>query len=257
MKIEAIKAFNDNYIWALINEQSVALVDPGDAKPCIDFINLNNLTLTAILITHHHADHTGGVKELVAACGDQVSVYGPENSEYSPIEHLLTQGSECQLPLLNLSLSVLSLPGHTLDHIAYYSKEHNFVLCGDTLFSGGCGRVFEGSYEQMYQALNKLSELPDNTKIYCTHEYTLANLHFALTVEPENTALVHYFNQVTQLRDNNQITLPTTLAHEKLINPFLRSEQPTVIESAAMYTGEKVMAGLSTFSAIRQWKDNF
>lgn len=271
INITHIKAFKDNYIWALqpSQSQSVILVDPGQAAPCIEFIEKHNLTLEAILITHHHADHTGGIEALCeysSAQGRTATVYGPHNQHINGIEVFLKENDMVNITIpkasgeqQTLTLSVLELPGHTLDHIAYFfeAEQNKAIFCGDTLFSGGCGRLFEGTPAQMLTSLNKLAALPANTAVYCTHEYTLANLHFALAVEPNNIELIQYFNQVTWQRENEEITLPTSIGHELKINPFLRSVQPDIIESASIYAEKTISSPVEVFTAIRAWKDNF
>jgi len=260
VKVSAIKAFNDNYIWAITTDNSnkLALVDPGDAQVCIDYIEQHKLALTSILITHHHADHTGGVKSLIDYCqkiGQQVTVYGPKHEKISHLDILLSQGNIVELTDLNLSLSIIDLPGHTLGHIAYYGSD--ILFCGDTLFSGGCGRIFEGSPLQMHQSLNKLKALPEKTLVYCTHEYTLANLEFALTVDPLNSELVNYYNQVKHIRESSGISLPSSILREKQINPFLRSADLNIKQSAIEYSGKTLNDEMEVFTVIRQWKDNF
>lgn len=284
INITHINAFKDNYIWAIQPNQSqeVILVDPGQAEPCIEFIEQHNLTLKAILITHHHADHTGGIEALCeysSAKNQSVTVFGPHNHKISGLDVMVKEGDLVSIDIMTadnipqvLTLSVIDLPGHTLDHIAYFyqveaegelennaNTEHNkrAVFCGDTLFSGGCGRLFEGTPEQMFNSLGKLTALPADTAVYCTHEYTLANLHFSLAVEPNNIELIQYFNRVTWLRENGEISLPSSIAHELKINPFLRAEQPDIIQSASIYAEKTVSSPVEVFTAIRAWKDNF
>jgi hydroxyacylglutathione hydrolase len=266
--VTAIPAFTDNYFWAItspnvkpVNEgmlKPVALVDPGDAKPCITFLEENNLQLCAILITHHHADHTGGVAELKEYClnkGWPLTVYAPENEKITHVDIRVKGKQVIEINALELSFEIIDLAGHTLDHIGYYSSD--VVFCGDTLFSGGCGRIFEGSPQQMLSALTRLTDLPNRTHVYCAHEYTLANLTFALAVEPQNAELVHYYNQVVTRRANNISTVPTSILLEKKINPFLRCHQQEIINSAFDFSGEKPTDTLETFTIIRQWKDQF
>ena len=242
--ITAIPAFTDNYFWAitspnlnLVDEETlkpVALVDPGDAKPCIKFLEENNLQLCAILITHHHADHTGGVAELKSYCESKnwpITVYAPENKKIAHADIRVKDKQIIEITALELSFEVIDLAGHTLDHIGYYAND--VVFCGDTLFSGGCGRIFEGTPKQMLTALTRLTDLPDRTHVYCAHEYTLANLTFALAVEPKNAELVHYYNQVIDRREKNISTIPTSILLEKKINPFLRCKQQEIINSAS------------------------
>jgi len=263
-KITPIKAFSDNYIWAIRhpNTKTVALVDPGDAAVCIDFLEKNHCSLNAILITHHHPDHTGGISELRAYCRQQqwpLTVYGPANENIPHCDVKLSEKDMVNLVELSISFQVIDLPGHTAGHIAYFANEGVIPLlfCGDTLFSGGCGRLFEGSAEQMLNSLTKLSNLPESTQVYCTHEYTQANLKFALTVEPKNVALKDYSNKVNELRTKELSTIPTSIKVEKQINPFLRSHEQAVQISAAQFDSNSQTSTLGTFTTIRRWKDQF
>ena len=255
-----IKAFSDNYIWAISsqNKPALAIVDPGDADVCIDYIEQNNKQLSAILITHHHSDHVGGINKLVQYCQDNawpLTVYGPENESIPHCDIKLNEHSTFVLNNLALEFSVIELPGHTSGHIAYLTQDSLF--CGDTLFSGGCGRLFEGTAAQMLNSLEKLSSLPEKTHVYCAHEYTKANLDFALTVEPSNRELVYYYNQVLQKRTQNIATIPTSILQEKMINPFLRCHRESLMASASEFSGKSVTDPLSAFTIIRAWKDNF
>jgi len=262
--ITAIKAFSDNYIWAITNKSnnSTALVDPGDAKVCIDFLKKHQLSLSAILITHHHPDHTGGIEELIVYCQQQqcpLTIYGPANEVISHCDVKLIENDLVNLPELNISMRVIDVPGHTFGHIAYFSESdtQSFLFCGDTLFSGGCGRLFEGSPTQMLNSLTKLANLPETTKVYCAHEYTQANLNFALTVEPQNDVLINYNNQVRELREKDISTIPTSIKIEKQINPFLRCAQLSVQASAKDFSPSTKSTELDTFTTIRRWKDQF
>ncbi|OKY26579.1 hydroxyacylglutathione hydrolase [Thalassotalea sp. PP2-459] len=260
IQVNAIKAFTDNYIWALFvpGFSKAVLVDPGDASVCIDFIEKNNLQLDAILITHHHPDHVGGVSELNQYCINKewsIDIFGPKHKDIPCVTTFVEDTDIIEIPSLSLTLTVMTLPGHTLEHVAYYDNKKLF--CGDTLFSAGCGRLFEGSPAQMLDSLHKLITLPENTAVYCTHEYTLANVNFALTIEPSNLALVNYYNKVVQLRKNNQITLPSTIKQELAVNPFLRCNEPEVQQSAVEHSQIQNKDELSVFTAIRAWKDNF
>jgi len=273
--VTAIPAFSDNYIWAIGKNKSeqnsnVVLVDPGDAQVCINYLQRNQLNLVAILITHHHQDHVGGIKELVEfqqqhnSTNKVLRVYGPANENIPCCTHKLSEGDLVNIDEISLTFHVLDIPGHTSGHIAYFSSNatkytDNFPLlfCGDTLFSGGCGRLFEGTAEQMLNSLNKLAGLPQNTKVYCAHEYTLANLKFALEVEPNNQSLLNYVKEVKQLRANNQATIPTTISLEKQINPFLRTELAQVKKAAQQYCQKSITNSVECFSKIRAWKDNF
>jgi hydroxyacylglutathione hydrolase len=266
--VTAIPAFTDNYFWAITSPCSdivnrdtlkpVVLVDPGDAKPCIKFLEENNLQLCAILITHHHADHTGGIAELKSYCQNKqwpLTVYAPENKKIAYVDVRVKDKQIIEIAPLKLSLEVIDLAGHTLDHIGYYTND--MVFCGDTLFSGGCGRIFEGSPKQMLQALTRLTNLPERTHVYCAHEYTLANLTFALAVEPRNAELVHYYNQVIERREQGLSTIPTSILLEKKINPFLRCQQLEIINSATNFSGNAPINELETFTIVRQWKNQF
>ncbi|GAA6173709.1 hydroxyacylglutathione hydrolase [Colwellia sp. KU-HH00111] len=264
VNVQSIKAFSDNYIWALTSKESqaLALVDPGDADSCIAFIEKNQLVLTAILITHHHADHTGGINQLRHYCQKKqwpLTVYGPANELIPHCDVKLDESHTVHLSALNIELEVIDLPGHTAGHIAYFTRCNTqpILFCGDTLFSGGCGRLFEGTAKQMLASLTKLTHLPDDTQVYCAHEYTQANLKFALTVDPKNQALIDYNNQVNQLRANNQATIPTTIETEKQINPFLRSEELSVQASAIAFKASTKTNSLDVFTTIRSWKDQF
>nr|WP_026375319.1 hydroxyacylglutathione hydrolase [Aestuariibacter salexigens] len=253
LSIHPIPAFNDNYIWCIQRDNHAVVVDPGDAAPVLAYCKDNNLSLTAILITHHHWDHTDGIADLLVAFPG-IPVYGPHN-DIATISHRLAEGDSVSLDELQLTLSVLAVPGHTLDHIAYVSDIGLF--CGDTLFSGGCGRLFEGTPAQMHQSLNKLMSLPGDMPVFCTHEYTLANLKFARAVDPQNAALEKYQRWAEQQRQHGKPTLPSNIANERDINPFVRTGQPDVIASAATHSGQSDIAGEQVFAALRGWKDNF
>lgn len=258
--VTAIAAFSDNYIWAISGENSdkVAIVDPGDAEVCLRYLKENFLQLADILITHHHTDHIGGIKTLVefaASQGYKVNVYTPINNNIDHSTKSVKEGDKIDLPYLELSLDVVDVPGHTLGHIAYYTA--GALFCGDTLFSGGCGRLFEGTPKQMLHSLEKLISLPDHTKVYCAHEYTQANLDFALTVEPSNFELIDYYNQVNEKRAQNISTIPTTILQEKTINPFLRTNQDEIYDSALAFDANCVKDQEDVFRVIRKMKDNF
>lgn len=255
LKLMAIPAFADNYLWMLHDGQHALVVDPGDAAPVLQVLERHGLELTSILVTHHHADHTGGVDTLRDATG--AKVYGPA-SERIPRPYLpLREGDRAQA--MGLDFQVIDVPGHTAGHIAFYTPEVNgqpLLFCGDTLFSGGCGRLFEGTPAQMLASLDKLAALPPQTRICCTHEYTLGNLKFARAVEPDNADLMAYDAQCVKLRQRNQPTLPTSLAQELLINPFLRTRHATV-KTAALHFDAAAQDDISVFAAIRQWKNQF
>lgn len=253
MNIEPIKAFTDNYIWVIINEanKSLWVVDPGDAKPVIEYIKTHHLNLSGILITHHHYDHCGGVAKLRQKYA--VPVYGPKHSDILAT-HVVTDKQKIFLPECDLSFEVLAIPGHTLEHIAYYCAQRHLLFCGDTLFSAGCGRVFEGTAQQMVDSLMTLAHLPDDTLVYCAHEYTLKNLQFAKLVEPQNEDIAHQLAFVRNLAAKP--SLPTTLALEKKMNPFLRTHVATVITAAEAKVGKPLSEAVNVFAAIREWKNN-
>jgi hydroxyacylglutathione hydrolase len=258
--VSAITAFSDNYIWCIQskNNQTAVLVDPGDADVCIDYIKKHNLRLTDILITHRHPDHVGGVSQLRNFCQQQnwpLTVYGPtlEATEHCNVK--LKDGDSVCLNDLNIDFIVIDVPGHTLGHIAFLGDDNLF--CGDTLFSAGCGRVFDGTYEQLHHSLNKLTNLPEKTRIYCAHEYTLANLDFALAVDPNNNELINFYNQVRERREQNRSTIPSSIAVEKKINPFLRCFDQAIQASANQYSNTQVTSELATFTTLRQWKNSF
>lgn len=262
IKITPIKAFSDNYIWAITNENVATLVDPGDADVCIEFLEKNQLTLNAILITHHHSDHTGGINALVGYCQTKqwaLTVYGPALENIPHCDIKLKENNNIVLNDLNITFQIIDLPGHTAGHIAYFAHDHKTptLFCGDTLFSGGCGRLFEGSPEQMLTSLTKLSDLPEHTRVYCTHEYTQANLAFALSVEPDNQALIDYNNKVNELRAKGHSTIPSTIQLEKKINPFLRCHMKSIQASARQFSSETNLTTQDTFTTIRRWKDQF
>ncbi len=216
-----IPAFNDNYIWLIKNSHNhqAAVVDPGDAKPVLDYCQQHDITLCAILITHHHSDHTGGIADLVKHYN--IPVYGPAHENIPHCDHKLNENDQIVIEKIDqLKLKVFDIPGHTSGHIAYYGND--WLFCGDTLFAGGCGRLFEGTAKQMHQSLAKLKVLPFNTKVFCAHEYTQANLAFALTIEPNNFDLQQRIDEVNQLRQQQQPTIPSTIAIELKTNPFLR-----------------------------------
>ncbi|MCB1648200.1 MAG: hydroxyacylglutathione hydrolase [Pseudomonadales bacterium] len=261
LQIQAVPAFQDNYIWLLRQENSseCIVVDPGDAAPVMRILSREALTLAAILITHHHADHIGGIAALQAAFPD-ARVIGPSSARIPSIQESVHQG-DC-VELAGLQFQVLHIPGHTLEHIAYYLPSgplcpSGAVFCGDTLFSGGCGRVFEGTPGMMLASLEKLQQLPAPTLVYCAHEYTQANLRFALTVEPDNPDLLERVQQVQTLREAEQASLPSTIALEGRTNPFLRCHIGVVAESVARHTGQAIADRVTTFAGLRAWKDHF
>jgi hydroxyacylglutathione hydrolase len=253
LEVVPVKAFKDNYIWTLRNASHAAVVDPGEARPVLEFIEREGLRLAAILATHHHADHVGGIAEILAV--HAAPVYGPKNEPIATLSRAVAEGDRVRIPELELEFSVLDIPGHTRAHIAYYGA--GSLFCGDTLFACGCGRLFEGTADQMYASLQKLRALPDDTKVYCGHEYTLANIGFAKAVEPRNQALAKREQRDRRSQDAGKPTLPSTLGEEKATNPFLRCSEPAVVESVNKYLGSRVSDPVRVFAAIREWKNRF
>ena len=254
-KIEVIplRAFKDNYVWTLRNARCAAVVDPGEAQPVLDYLAAEKLQLVAILATHHHQDHVGGIAELRQKYA--VPVYGPRGEPIATLTHPVGGTDRVAVDELGVSFEVLDIPGHTRAHIAYYGA--GSLFCGDTLFACGCGRLFEGTADQMYASLDKLARLPDDTKVYCGHEYTLANIGFAKAVEPGNAALRLREERDRGLREAGRPTLPSTLGEEKATNPFLRCLQPAVVDSVNKYLGSRVSDPVRVFAAIRDWKNKF
>jgi len=252
-EIVPIPAFQDNYIWLLRVGNNAAVVDPGDASVVESYLAHHGLTLTAILITHHHADHTGGIALLTR--NRDIPVFGPSAQPIDGVTVCVGEGDEVVVPGLNWQAKVLEVPGHTRTHIAYFSP--GVLFPGDTLFSGGCGRLLGGTAAQLHASLTRLSSLPGDTKVYCTHEYTLANLAFAREAEPHNTERDQWFETCKALRANGLPTLPSTIDQEKLINPFLRADRPEVIEALKTRTGQAPNTSLASFTALRAWKDVF
>ncbi|MBX9409427.1 hydroxyacylglutathione hydrolase [Pseudomonas baetica] len=254
IQISALPAFTDNYIWLLQDHrtQRCAVVDPGDAAPVQAWLAAHpGWVLSDILITHHHHDHVGGVERLKQASG--ATVYGPA-SENIPARDVALNDNDT-VNVLGWDFDVYAVPGHTLGHIAYY--HHGLLFCGDTLFAAGCGRLFEGTPEQMHHSLSRLAALPEDTLVYCTHEYTLSNLKFAAAVEPSNPDIAARLEKVIQQRQNNVMTLPSTLSLEKLTNPFLRTSERLVTQKVDEREGAQNRAPSEVFAALRAWKDKF
>ena len=258
IKIEAIPAYEDNYIWCLFDSETrqAIVVDPGDAQPVLTTLEALNLELAAIFITHHHFDHVGGVEQLLAT--HPCTVYGPANDAINSINVSLTEGDH--VDALGLSFQINCVPGHTLDHIAFYADNVDggpVLFCGDTLFAGGCGRLFEGDAAMMVNSLGKLSAMAGDTRVYCAHEYTLANLKFASAVEPGNDELQQRIVSDSAKREQAIPTVPSLLSLEKATNPFLRCDVGTVIDSAQRKKGSLCRDPVEVFATIRSWKDNF
>ncbi|MEE2731935.1 MAG: hydroxyacylglutathione hydrolase [Pseudomonadota bacterium] len=258
LTLHPIPAFTDNYIWCIHDNQSAYVVDPGQAEPVLEYLRDRSLALKGILITHHHWDHVSGIEPLLQAFSG-IPVWGPANETIPGRTHDLHQGDTLSLDW-GLEFRVLEVPGHTSGHIAFYS-EHSplgpLLFCGDTLFSSGCGRLFEGTPEQMHHSLQALAALPGTTQVCCTHEYTTANLAFAKAVEPGNQAIQERAQAVARLRAQNLPSLPSTIQLERQVNPFLRVREPAVLESLRQNCGGLPANEVESFATLRQWKDNF
>ena len=254
LNVHSIPAFVDNYIWSIEDGSSAIVVDPGQAEPVIEHLQSKGLDLVAVLVTHHHGDHVGGINRLKELY-PQAKVTGFKNSTYPGIEHPYAEGDA--FTLLGMEFRLIEVPGHTLDHVAYFTHLNNkpILFCGDSLFSGGCGRLFEGSAEQMYASLSKIKALPEDTLIYCAHEYTMANLHFAATLNPGNADLMEYQSLCAAKRDCNESTIPTCLQTEIKVNPFLRETDPEIIDNLEKLGYKKLNDSIHCFAAIRKAKD--
>jgi hydroxyacylglutathione hydrolase len=253
LHITPIAAFDDNYIWVIHNRRHAAVIDPGDAEATMAFLRTHNLTLCAILITHHHHDHTGGNAALARAF--KVPIYGPAHESIPQLTEPLQEGNTIRIDEFDLTLAVMDVPGHTRGHIAYYAK--TMLFCGDTLFGCGCGRLFEGTPAQMMDSLARLGQLPPDTRVYCAHEYTLANIAFALTLEPDNAALQVRARTDRALIADGKPTLPSTIATELATNPFLRCHLPVLHRAAERAAGQPLINDLAVFSILRTLKNDF
>lgn len=254
IEIHPVPAFQDNYIWFIqqTDNDSVAIVDPGDAEPVMHALQQRQLRPLAILITHHHGDHVGGVRQLRARY-PELTVYGPATEAVSLVDIPLREGDSVEPPGLGQAFTVWDVPGHTAGHIAYLTP--GAIFCGDTVFAGGCGRVFDGTHEQLFRSLARIRELPAQTQVYCAHEYTLDNLGFAAWVEPENPDIAERTRRCRAARDAGQSTVPSQISEERKTNPFLRFDEPVVMEAAKRFTGREQLDDCETFTAIRRWKD--
>jgi hydroxyacylglutathione hydrolase len=256
MELIAVPAFADNLIWMLHDGRRALVVDPGAASPVAEALHERNLRLAAILVTHHHADHVGGLAELMPLL--EGPVYGPANEPMPVDVRRVAEGA--RLDVMGLRAEVLDVPGHTAGHIAYVvsgaEDDPRWLFCGDTLFSGGCGRLFEGTPAQMVDSLAKLTRLPGDTRVCCAHEYTLSNLRFARTVEPRNRPLADYEARCKALRAEGAWTLPSTIATELAVNPFLRAAEPDVVASALAH-GAPSPGRTDVFATLREWKNTF
>ena len=259
LRVEALRAFSDNYIWLLgAGDADAVVVDPGDAQPVLAALAAGGRRLVAILVTHHHPDHVGGVEQLLRH-HPAIPVYGPASSPAACITARLSDGESIEV--LGMQARVIAVPGHTLDHIAYFfagaATDAPRLFCGDTLFAGGCGRLFEGDAAMMHGSLGRLAALPAETLVYCAHEYTLSNLRFARAVDPDNTALAFRQAEDIARRERDEPTVPSTLALELATNPFLRCTDPAVRAAAQHHAGRELGADHAVFGIVRAWKDGF
>ena len=255
LAIVPVPAFKDNYIWVLHNRQHAVVVDAGDDVPVLAYLEEHKLKLAASLCTHHHSDHVGGICELAQVYN--VPVYGPQHEDIPCSSHTVGEGDMIEMPEPGIKLDVLEIPGHTRGHIAYLGAGDLF--CGDTLFGCGCGRLFEGTATQLFHSLQRLANLPGETKVYCAHEYTEANIRFALACEPGNAQLKQRQEDCRALRAAGRPTLPSTIALEKATNPFLRCTMPEIIHNVEQQLGLKLPPDneVAVFAALREWKNNF
>ncbi len=253
IQVEAIPILRDNYVWALHDGGAAVLVDPGEAEAILAWLDHRHMRVAAILVTHHHADHVGGIAALLQRCGAAIPVYGRARGAVAALP--VSEGQPVRLESPALTFTVLETPGHTRDHVCFLG--HGHLFCGDTLFSCGCGRLFEGTPAQMHASLMRLAALPDDTLVCCAHEYTLANIAFALEAEPGNAELRARHAEALAARKAGRPTLPVPLARERATNPFLRCDQPDLALSVARHGGRMPDPGVATFAALRAWKDAF
>lgn len=257
LSVLAVPTFRDNYVWLIHNGHQALVVDPGEAAPVQAALDRNGLSLAAIVLTHRHDDHIGGVMKLLQRT--TVPVFGPrhEKQPIPDVTHPVSEGDNVTVPALPLRLKVLDTPGHTAGHVSYYAEGQRWLFCGDTLFTGGCGRLIEGTPQQMVDSLTKLAALPGNTLVYCAHEYTVSNLQFALAVDPNNPILQARLADAQAKREQGLPTVPSTMTLEKATNPFLRYGEPAILNSMMDKGLLKQPDPLASFTAIREWKNTF
>lgn len=260
--IVPIPFYDDNYAWLISDGESAVVVDPGHAAPVIDYCQTHELRLTGILLTHHHADHVGGVDALARRYrGRNLRIIGPAGSGIQGITHPVGVGDVIHFAAPKFTASVIGVPGHTLDHIAYFQTQDStgvpHLFCGDTLFASGCGRLFEGTPQQMLASLQTLAKLPPATLVHCAHEYTLSNIRFSLACEPDNPAIAQWHAKAAALRHQNLPTLPTTMGHELAVNPFFRVDNSNIRQTLQAQFNTSVPDALATFTLLRRWKDHF
>lgn len=255
LQVTAVPAFTDNYLWLIHDAQHAVVVDPGDAAPIEAALTSRKLKLVAILLTHHHGDHAGGVADLLRE--RDIPVYGPAKETIAGVTHRVSESDTVVLAEPSISLGVLDVPGHTAGHVAYVDHEHGWLFCGDTLFAGGCGRLFEGTAEQMTTSLGKLAALPEAMKVYCAHEYTVSNLRFAVAAEPDNAVVAARLKQAQAMRERGLHTVPSTVGEEKQTNPFLRYREPGIVRTIRSQSPLVSDDPVAVFAALREWKNTF
>lgn len=262
LEVFPVPAFADNYLWVIHDDRYAIVVDPGDATPVIDFLTRKNLSLEAILVTHHHADHVGGIGALIDWFGASArpTVYGPARENIPHRDVAVVEGDVVRVGSLGIALEVLDVPGHTAGHVAYFEATRQWLFSGDTIFAAGCGRLLGGTAAALFSSLSRIGDLPSGTRIYCTHEYTLSNIRFARAVDGDNTELHARAKLEATRRERGEPTVPTTVALERATNPFLRTNTPTVRNSVIASSSGQLQddaTDLAVFAALREMKNQF